>query len=96
MDPSLGSGWPDDLPEIIYIDHYGNGMTGLRATVLSPRATLRVRDHVFSWAETFAAVKPGEGFWYENSSGLVEIAVSGGSTEGTYGLRIGDAVEIQA
>ncbi len=23
--------WPDDLPEIIYFDHYGNAMTGLRA-----------------------------------------------------------------
>src|SRR5262249_37143431 len=23
--------WPDDLAEIVYIDHYGNAMTGLRA-----------------------------------------------------------------
>ena len=23
-------GWPDDLAEIVYIDRYGNGMTGLR------------------------------------------------------------------
>ena len=26
--------WPDDLAEIVYIDHYGNAMTGLRAATL--------------------------------------------------------------
>jgi len=30
--------WPDDLCEIIYVDHFGNAMTGLRATTL-PRNT---------------------------------------------------------
>ncbi len=24
--------WPEELPEIIYIDHYGNAMTGIRAS----------------------------------------------------------------
>ena len=26
--------WPDDLSEIVYIDHFGNAMTGLRAAML--------------------------------------------------------------
>ena len=26
--------WPDDLCEIVYIDHFGNAMTGLRAVML--------------------------------------------------------------
>src|SRR5207247_5169191 len=34
------SDWPDDLGEIVYVDHYGNAMTGLRATMLSPEAHL--------------------------------------------------------
>jgi S-adenosylmethionine hydrolase len=25
--------WPDDLCEIVYVDHYGNAMTGLRAAM---------------------------------------------------------------
>src|SRR5262245_12442576 len=28
------SDWPDDLAEIVYIDHFGNAMTGLRASAL--------------------------------------------------------------
>ena len=27
--------WPDDLPEIVYLDHFGNAITGLRADFLS-------------------------------------------------------------
>ena len=26
--------WPDDLPEVVYVDHFGNAMTGLRAATL--------------------------------------------------------------
>jgi S-adenosylmethionine hydrolase len=32
--------WPDDLSEVVYIDHFGNAMTGLRAAVLPPNARL--------------------------------------------------------
>ena len=32
--------WPDDLREIVYIDHYGNAMSGLRAAVLPRNAKL--------------------------------------------------------
>src|SRR5262249_55794418 len=32
--------WPDDLGEIIYVDHFGNAMTGLRAAMLPPNARL--------------------------------------------------------
>lgn len=95
LNPSTVSDWPDDLPEIIYTDHYGNGMTGLRATILSQGARLKIREHRFSWAETFGAVKPGEGFWYENSNGLAEISVNGDSAVDAYGLLIGDRIEIQ-
>jgi S-adenosyl-L-methionine hydrolase (adenosine-forming) len=28
--------WPDDLCEIVYVDHFGNAMTGLRAAMLPP------------------------------------------------------------
>jgi len=30
------SDWPDDLAEVVYIDHFGNAMTGLRAPMLPP------------------------------------------------------------
>lgn len=30
--------WPGDLSEIVYVDHFGNAMTGLRAAVNQERA----------------------------------------------------------
>src|SRR5262249_982197 len=32
--------WPDDLAEIVYVDHFGNAMTGLRAPMLAPDTKL--------------------------------------------------------
>src|SRR5258707_501916 len=70
--------WPDDLPEIVYIDRYGNAMTGLRAAVLPHGTRLSASGRVLERARTFSDVPEGDAFWYENSNGLVEIAVSAG------------------
>ena len=82
--------WPDDLAEIIYIDHYGNGITGLRAVSVSAAQTIRVRGEVLKYSRVFSDVPPGTAFWYENANGLVEIAVNGGSAAVQLGLRPGD------
>ena len=34
--------WPDDLSEIVYVDHFGNAMTGLRAAMLPLNAIARL------------------------------------------------------
>jgi S-adenosylmethionine hydrolase len=86
--------WPDDLPEIIYIDRYGNAMTGLRAARLPVGGRLAVSGHMLRRARTFADVPPGEAFWYENSNGLAEIAVNGGRASEALGLMIGSPVAI--
>ena len=88
------SDWPDDLPEIVYIDRYGNAMTGLRAAMLPEGARLAVAERVLTRALTFSAVPPGEPFWYENSNGLAEIAVNAGRAADNLRLAIGSAVEI--
>jgi S-adenosyl-L-methionine hydrolase (adenosine-forming) len=85
--------WPDDLPEIVYIDRYGNAMTGLRAALL-PTARLAVADRVLVRRRTFSDVPEGEAFWYENSNGLVEIAVNGGRANAVLGLAVGTAVAV--
>ena len=82
--------WPDDLPEVIYIDHFGNVITGLRAKRLKPEQNLKVHHHVFRHAHTFSDVPVGQGFWYENSNGLVEIAVNQGHAAQQFGLKPGD------
>lgn len=93
-EPSRFREWPDELPVIVYLDGYGNAWTGLRAAHLPAGTRLRVAGRSLERARTFGEVPAGTAFWYENSSGFAEIAVSGGSAAGTLGLRPGDPVEI--
>jgi len=86
--------WPDDLPEIIYIDRYGNAMTGLRAASLSDTACLAAGGRVLTRRRTFSDVAEGESFWYENSNGLAEIAVNAGRADAVLGLAIGTPVAV--
>jgi S-adenosyl-L-methionine hydrolase (adenosine-forming) len=86
--------WPDDLPEIVYIDRYGNAMTGLRAALLPAGGRLTVSGRALQRARTFSDVPPGDAFWYENSNGLVEIAVNGGRAAEALDLVIGSPVAI--
>ena len=86
--------WPDDLDEIVYIDHYGNALTGLRGNRVPASARLSAVGHVLVHAETFSAVPPGAAFWYVNSNGLVEIAVNAGRADQVLGLGVGAAIEI--
>lgn len=86
--------WPDDLAEVIYTDVYGNAWTGLRAAALPPTARLGVAGRWLSRARTFSDRPPGDAFWYENSSGLVEVAVTQGSAAAVLGLGLGAAVQV--
>ncbi len=84
--------WPDDLDEIVYIDHYGNAMTGRRAKTVPATVVVEAGRHRISRAATFSEAARGAPFWYENSSGLVEIAVNQGRASDQLGLAIGDAI----
>jgi S-adenosylmethionine hydrolase len=88
--------WPDDLAEIVYVDHYGNAMTGLRADAVPASASLVVGGKTVAPARTFGDVLAGTGFWYVNSNGLVEIAVSRGRADQVLGLTIGTSVGVTA
>lgn len=88
--------WPDDLPEIAYIDHYGNAMTGMRAAVLPAAARLAAGGRVLDRARTFSDVPSGTAFWYENANGLAEIAVNQGRAAAGLGLAIGSPVAVLA
>ena len=86
--------WPDDLAEIVYVDHFGNALTGLRASMLPPEARLAVAGRALERATTFGDRPPGTAFWYENSNGLAEIAVNRGRADRDLGLIVGSAVQI--
>ena len=85
--------WPDDLAEIIYIDHFGNAMTGLRAALLADDTVLVAGNRRISHARIFSEVATGEAFWYENANGLAEIAVNRGRAD-ALGLAVGTPIAI--
>jgi S-adenosyl-L-methionine hydrolase (adenosine-forming) len=87
--------WPDDLAEIVYIDHYGNAMTGLRADRLRDDASLIAAGQRIPPSRTFSAVAPGTALWYRNSNGLAEIAVNLGRADQALGLSVGTPVNLK-
>jgi len=86
--------WPDDLAEIVYIDHYGNALTGIRATVVPRAVELEANGRLLRRARTFSDLPPGTAFWYENSNGLVEIVVNQGRADRDLGLTVGTEITI--
>ncbi len=90
----LRNDWPDDLPRVIYLDRFGNAVTGMRATALNRDAVLGVAGHELHRARTFSDVPAGKGFWYENANGLVEIAVNRGRADRDLGVAPGSAVAV--
>lgn len=90
----VGTEYPDQLGEIIYIDHYGNAVTGLAAERVSRQETLQTQAWALRYARTFSSAVPEEPFWYINSMGLVEIAVNQGNASNILGLSVGMAVEL--
>ena len=86
--------WPDDLYEVIYIDHFGNAMTGIRASVLSKDRVLKVNGQSLKPARTFADVEVGQAFWYENANGLIELAVNQGRANALLGIRVSDPITL--
>lgn len=95
-EPRPGSDWPDDLAEVIYIDDFGNAMTGLGGEKLDKGAQIVIAGGTpaIEYRESFSAAPEGAAFWYVNSLGLVEIALNRGRAEDSLSLAPGAAFEI--
>lgn len=84
---------PGDLARVIYLDHYGNAWTGVRNVPVNARVS--AAGQPFRHSESFGFVGRGEGFWFINSVGLLELAVNRGSAAETFGIQVGDPVQVQ-
>jgi S-adenosylmethionine hydrolase len=84
--------WPDDLGQIVYVDRFGNAVTGVRAATLAPGVRARTGGRTISFARTFSDMPAGQAFWFENSNGLAEIAVNQGRADKVLGLVVGSPV----
>lgn len=82
-----------ELQKVIYIDHYGNAMTGIRAAAANSSNILRVGSYTVPYARVFSDVTAGESFWYPNSIGLVEIAMNRGHAAQALKINLGDEVD---
>ncbi len=90
----IGQDWPAERAEVIYLDGYGNAMTGLQADLMDPGAGLDVAGRRLPGARTFAERPVGTPFWYANSQGLVEVAANQASAAALLGLQVGTAVAV--
>ncbi|MEE1555822.1 MAG: SAM-dependent chlorinase/fluorinase, partial [Alphaproteobacteria bacterium] len=86
--------WLDDLAQVIYLDQFGNAITGLRAAKMSKDQAVQVNGDTLTRARTFSDMPVGRAFWYENANGLVEIAVNQGSAARDLGLTLGTAISL--
>lgn len=89
--------WPEDYSAIVYIDAFGNAMTGIRATAnnYDRSRCLRVGDTRLSYAEVFASVEHGACFYYVNAIGLLEIAANQASAADLLQLSLGQPLVIE-
>lgn len=85
--------WPDNLDSIIYVDHFGNAITGRSGDSTSQRLKLMVREREIPYARVFCEREEGELFWYVNSIGLVEIAANRGNAAQLLNLKVGDTLD---
>jgi hypothetical protein len=88
----VGSDWPRNLEQFVYVDGYGNLMTGIDAKNFNKNRCVRVSGRMVKYAETFCRVPAGGLFWYPNSLGLVEIAANQGSAAELLSLALGDKI----
>ncbi|MDH3637051.1 MAG: SAM-dependent chlorinase/fluorinase [Gammaproteobacteria bacterium] len=84
--------WPKVLCETIYIDHYGNVMTGIPGANLEDNAWLDISGQRIAYSRTFCEAVPGVPFWFRNSLQLVEVAASQSRACDALDLKIGDRV----
>ena len=92
--PEIDISMPADTNRIIYIDHFGNLITGIRGNTLPFNAKIKVGSLIIDRAETYDDVEHGKCFWYINSNGLIEVAASRQSAKEILRLDVGDSFSI--
>jgi S-adenosylmethionine hydrolase len=80
------------LERVVFIDAFGNLMTGIPGDLLMRDCRLQVGSHTVKFAETFCKSSKNVPFWYCNSLGLAEIALARGSAADDLAVAVGDRI----
>lgn len=86
--------WPDDWGCVLFIDHYGNAITGMRAKGIARDTLIELAGRQLTYARVFSEVEQGAAFWYENANGLIEIAINQGHAANSMGLSPGSPLRL--
>ncbi|MCB1775244.1 MAG: SAM-dependent chlorinase/fluorinase [Gammaproteobacteria bacterium] len=92
VEMAVGADWPDVLKCVVYIDAYGNAVTGVPAKGVDLKTKISISGRSLGYASTFCQIAHGELFWYRNSQGLVEIAAREASAAKILSLALGDRI----
>lgn len=85
----VGHDWPEECAKVVYRDGYGNLCSGIRASGIDRRIRVAAGEREIGYARTFCEVPAGTPFWYENSFGLIELAVNQDRADRLLGLAPG-------
>jgi S-adenosylmethionine hydrolase len=86
--------------EVVYIDHFGNAITNLPATlpIFSQKETIKIqlpKNRVrFAVGPFYGSVAKGKALGVLGSIGFLELAVNGGAANRDLRIRIGDKVVV--
>ena len=80
---------------VLHVDHFGNVVTNIPAAAVAPDVGLHfgAGEHA-PRVRTYGDAPPGEVVVLEGSSGLLELAVNGGSAAERTGLERGDRITV--
>ncbi|MEH6474896.1 MAG: SAM-dependent chlorinase/fluorinase [Sneathiella sp.] len=82
--------WPKVIAEVVYIDVFGNAMTGISAASVTG---ISIRGERLALSRTFSSVPKNKPLAYVNANGLIEIAVNQGRADDFFNLAIGTPIE---
>lgn len=87
--------------EVVYVDRFGNAVTNLVANLVEPDPGKKWEavGSAPRWScpvgAYYQAVSPGKAVALPGSTGLLEIAINGGSAEKVLGLKVGSMVVLR-
>ena len=84
----------DPADRVILVDGFGNLITGIPAASVEFRDKVAIGGACLGFAPRFGECAAGAAFWYENSNGLIEIAVNRGSAAEHFGATVGAPVRV--
>ncbi len=90
----VGFGERSWLERVIYVDGFGNLMTGLAGSSLKESDRIEIGGKDVGYLRTFCEAAAGGLLWYRNSIGLVEVAANQASASALLGAGIGTSIRV--